>query len=1031
MEPVRPKPLDMRQTPTPSFAMRTSTSRAIAARLAASLPFIAPLLALLLAFLAFAGGADAQEAGTVAGTVVKAGTLTPVEGAQVQVQGTSLGAMTDASGRFRIAGVSGDQVTLQVRRLSFEPATQLARVGDLAVRVVLSEVSIELNEVVVTGVAGAEQRRTIGNAVATIDASAELQRSAAPDLGTLLQARAPGVIVAPGTGRVGSGPTIWIRGRSTLSLSNEPLIYIDGVRANNAVNQGPCHAAASCGLASQNALVASRLNDISPEDIERIEIIKGPAAATIYGTEAANGVIQIITKKGTPGTTRWTARVEQKAVWFQDPEGRIPTNYFRDSTGQIVAWNPIQQEKDRGTPIFHTGHSQGYHLSLSGGRERLAFYLSGTYNDDEGIEPNNYGQSFSSHASVNVSPSEKLDIGSSLHYTRSTAHLGADGGLSSMLGISIGHPLLFPATRGFVFAPPEVPQQLYDNAQDINRFIGGLTVNHRPISWWAHRLTVGLDYTADDSRGLERYASSPEMRAWVAGVGGPSAANGRITQNLRNNSYITGDYSGTATFNLTPAISSASSIGGQFVRKQLKSSGLSGLEFPTPGVETVSGTTTPGTPTQSLIVNTTAGIYGQQRFGWNDRLFLTGALRVDNNSAFGDDFDWVTYPKVSASWIISEEPFWSGLTGVVNTLKLRSAYGQSGQQPNTFAALRTFSNAPRGNSTAGITPDALGNPDLKPERASELEVGFEAGLFDRVSLDFTYYTRRTKDAILTQNLAPSGGWAGDQAINVGETTNRGIELQARVQALELENVSWEIAGNVSTNRDRVEDIGNLSPGTGLWRNAEGYPIQGFWTKRVASATRNPDHTIVAASIRCVAGPGVRPDSVLPCAQALPIFVGRSTPNVSGAISNSVTLWNRLTLYGLVDFKRGHKLLNSNDANRCSFGVCDARFFPERFSTEYLASIAQSSVTAGVLDPFIQDASFVKLREISATYELPGRLLTRMNVAGASVTVAGRNLATWTDYNGIDPDVRYQGNFAQDQGMTPALTQFVASLNVRF
>jgi TonB-linked SusC/RagA family outer membrane protein len=1029
MEPVQPKSLDMRHTPTPSLAMRTSTSRAIAARLAASLPYLAPLLALLLALLAFAGDADAQGAASIAGTVVKAGTLTPVEGAQVQVQGTTLGAATDAAGRFRITGLSGDQVTLEVRRLSFQPTTQVARVGDLAVRIVLTEAAVELDQVVVTGTGIGERRRSLGNTVATIDAAQELERSAAPNLATLLQSRAPGVIIAPNSGRVGSGPTIWIRGRSSLSLSNEPIVYIDGIRVNNAANQG----AVASTLGAQNGQVASRLNDIAPEDIQDIEIIKGPAAATIYGTEAANGVIQIITKKGAAGPARWTVRTEQGAQWFRDPEGRITTNYARNTAGEIVPWNPIQQEKDRGTPVFSTGHTQSYHLALSGGREQLRYYLSGTFNDDEGIEPNNFGKTFSAHANVNAAASDKIDVGASLHFARSNVHLGADGGVSPLLGMSIGHPLVFPNNRGFGFAPPEVPQQLYDNAQDINRFTGGTTVSHRPASWFAHRLTLGLDYTSDDSRALERYAP-PELRPFVAALGGPAAADGRITQTLRNHSYITGDYSGTATFAITPTLSSATSIGGQWVRKQLKNSTLSGQRFPAPGVETVSGTTVAGTPTQELIVNTTMGMYGQQQLGWNDRLFLTAGVRVDNNSAFGEDLDWVTYPKVSAAWVISEESFWSGLSNVVNTLKLRTAYGQSGQQPNSFVALRTVVNAPRANGLPGVTPGSLGNPDLKPERGTEWEAGFEAALFDRLSLDFTYYTKRTKDAILTRQLAPSGGFAGDQTVNIGETSNSGIELQAQFRAITLERFAWEIGGNISTNKDRIEDMGGVPSGAALFRNVEGYPILGFWTKRIASATRDPA-THAVSNILCVAGPsGGAP---VPCAQALPIFVGTQTPKVLGNVTNTFSIGQRLTLYGMVDFKRGHRMLNSNVANACAFGVCEARHFPERFSTEYLAGIAPSSTTAGVLDQFIQDASFVKLREISATYRLPEQWVSRAGIATATLTVAGRNLATWTDFTGPDPEVRYtgipptQGSVAQDQALLPALTQFVVSLNLGF
>jgi TonB-linked SusC/RagA family outer membrane protein len=965
--------------------------------------------------------------GVVTGRVIDVRTSAPVAGASVEVDGSRIATATGDDGRYRLTNVPAGQRVIIVRRLGYAASRQSVTVTDdqqTTADFSLQAAAIALDQVVVTGTAGGEQRRSIGNSVATIDASQELERSAAPNLGTLLQSRAAGVIVTPNTGRVGAGPTIQIRGRSSLSLSSEPIVYVDGVRVNNATGQGPSGAnAASFG--AQNSQVASRLNDINPDDIETIEIIKGPAAATIYGTEAANGVIQIITKRGRSGGNQWTAKTEQGAVWFRDAEGRIPVNYQRDPAGAIVAWNPIKQEEDRGTPIFRTGRTQSYTAALSGGREQSTYYASGTYNDDEGIEPNNSGTMFSGRGNLSVIASSKIDIQTSLGYFRATNHLGADNGLSAMLGAALGHPLQNPASRGFAFAPPEVPQQLYDNAQDINRFTGSATLNHRPIGWFAHRLLVGIDYTSDDSRALEKYAG-PDLRPFfTAGLGGQATADGRIGQTLRNNSFITGDYSGTATFNLTPAISSASSIGGQFVRRQLKSSSLGGIQFPAPGVETVSGTTTKGTPSQSLTVNTTVGGYAQQRFGWNDRLFVTGAVRVDNNSAFGEDFKWVTYPKVSATWVMSEEPFWNW-SGVVDAFKLRAAYGQSGQQPNAFVALRTVTNSPRANGTAGVTPGSLGNPDLKPERGTEVEAGFEAGLFNRLSLDFTFYTRRTKDAILSQQIAPSSGFAGTQTVNIGETSNRGFELQANLNALTLDNFAWDIGANVSTNKDRVEDRGGLSPGTGLTRDAEGYPIGGLWTKTIASATRNPDNTVT--NILCNNGPPTNGPPVA-CAAALATFVGTPTPKVLGAVTNTFTIAKRLSIHTMVDFKRGHKLLNANDANRCALNLCEARFFPESYSTEYLAAIIPANV-ATVQQPFIQDASFVKLREVSATYQLPEAWVRRARVARTSFTLAGRNLATWSDYNGMDPEVRGPAG-PVDQGLLPPLTQFLASLTIAF
>jgi len=962
--------------------------------------------------------------GIVAGRVIDARTSAPVAGAAVEVEGARIAVTTGDDGRYRLMNVPAGQRVIIVRRLGYAASRQTVTVTDdqtTTADFTMQSAAIALDQVVVTGTAGGEQRRSIGNSVATIDVTEELERSAAPNLANLLQARAPGVIVTPNTGRVGAGPTIQIRGRSSLSLSSEPIVYIDGVRVNNAVNQGPTGAGSAFG--AQNSQVASRLNDINPEDIQSIEIIKGPAAATIYGTEASNGVIQIITKRGAGGSAQWTAKTEQGAVWFQDAAGRVATNYARNPAGEIVPWNGVKQEEDRGTPIFTTGRTQSYTVGLSGGRDLVTYYASGTYSDDEGIEPNNSGQLFSGRANLSVAASRTVDLQTSLSYFRATNHLGVDNGLSSMLGLALGHSLANPNNRGFAFAPPEVPQRLYDNAQDINRFTGSGTLSHRPATWLAQRLVVGMDYTSDDSRALERYAP-PDLRPFFGALGGNVTADGRIGQTLRNNSFITADYSGTATFNLSPSLSSASSIGGQFIRKQFKNSNLSGLQFPAPGVETVSGTTTKNTPSQSLTVNTTVGGYFQQRFGWSDRAFVTGAVRVDNNSAFGEDFKWVTYPKVSATWVMSEEPFWK-VGGVVDAFKLRAAYGQSGQQPNAFVALRTVTNAPRANGTPGVTPGSLGNPDLKPERGTELEAGFEAGFFNRLSLDFTYYTRRTKDAILSLQIAPSSGFSGTQTVNIGETSNQGLEMQARLQALTTDNFAWDVGMNVSTNKDRVEDRGGLAPGTGTTRDAEGYPIGGYWTKTIASATRNPDNTVT--NILCNNGPPTNGPPVA-CASALSTFVGTPTPKVLGAVTNTFTIAKRLSIYAMVDFKSGHKLLNANDANRCASNLCEARFFPEKYSTEYLAAIVPANV-ATVLEPFFQDASHVKLREVSANYQIPEAWARRARVNRASLTIAGRNLHTWTDYNGADPEVR--GATGSDQGMVPALTQFLASLTITF
>ena len=971
-----------------------------------------------------------RQLGTIVGRVTDARSREGIPGAAVHIEGGNQGAITGQDGAYRIPNVTPGTYTVAARRIGYTAASsQVTVVADQEVTAnfQLEAAATSLDQVVVTGTAGAEQRRSVGNAVASVSAPEVLAKSASPNLGSLLNARAPGVVVVPNSGRLGAGPNIQIRGRSSLSLDNSPLIYIDGVRVNNAVGTGP----GQNGFGSQNADVGGRLNDISPEDIESIEIIKGPAAATIYGTEAANGVVQIITKKGQTGKPRLSAQVQTGALYFRDPEGRIPTNLVPDpNTGELVAWNGVQAEADRGTPIFTNGQTRLYNLSLSGGLEQFGYYLAGAYQNDLGIEPNNSLRQFSSHANLTVTPGEKVDVGVSLNYVDRSSHLGADVGVSPILGAEMGHPLIFAGARGFFpNFPPEVPQQLYDNFQGINRFTGSGTINHRPTSWFSHRLITGIDYTGQDSRGLERFAP-PELAQFL----GPVVAAGQIFQTLENNTVITGDYSATARASLTSSISSATSVGGQYYRTELNSSSLGGTSFPGPGVETVSATAQQVNSTQSQIINTTIGAYFQEQIGFNDRLFLTGAVRVDNNSAFGDEFKWVTYPKVSASWVASEEPFWN--LDFINTLKLRAAYGESGRQPNAFSALRSYTPVPGPNGTNGVTPGSAGNPELKPERGREVELGFDADLFDRLHLDFTYFNKRTTDEIVSQPVAPSGGFPGDQLANIGEVSNHGIELGATFQALRRDNLAWEITGNIATNKDKIEDLGSLSPIIAPGQNnIAGFPIGGYFAKRVVSADRDPA-TQGAINALCDGGAGQAPVS---CDNAPLLFVGTPTPKVTGSVGNTVTLFKRLRLYALVDFKQGNKLYNAVEELRCTaaigIGYCDVNYHPENYSPVYVAQLDPTKTPTGLNRVFFQDASFVKLREVSASYTLPENWLRRVGVSRAVVTVAGRELHTWTDYSGVDPEVNAlasaSNTLTYDQGVIPPLSQLVATINLTF
>jgi hypothetical protein len=371
----------------------------------------------------------------------------------------------------------------------------------------------------------------------------------------------------------------------------------------------------------------------------------------------------------------------------------------------------------------------------------------------------------------------------------------------------------------------------------------------------------------------------------------------------------------------------------------------------------------------------------------------------------------------------------------VSLLRLRAAYGESGRQPQAFAALRTFTPVQGPGGTTAITPGDIGNPDLKPERGKEWEAGFEGNLFGRVDVDFTYFSKRITDEILSQPVPPSSGFSGSRFVNLGRVDNHGIELQLTGQAWRSRQVDWDVSFNVGTNHDVIKSLGALPGGiasAGQYNRA-GYPIGGIFTKRVVGATR--DANGFAKDVVCYVAEDKLP---VACAQAPFVFIGTPTPKAIGSVGNTVTIGQKLRLYGLVDFKRGHRVFNSIDLFRCTGliappGFCEANYFPERYSPIYLAEIAGNTLAQGIYDRYWESGSFAKLRELSATYTLPATWLR--GVSSASVSLAGRDLHTWTRYTGPDPEVNIvnpaTSSASQDQGVTPPLRRFIATINLVF
>ena len=984
----------------------------------------------------------AQEAGVVAGQVVTEATQRPLPGAQIVVQGQAgKGAMSDADGNFRITGVTGTEVVLNARMIGYKPVTQTVRVGATDVRFAMADRPVELDQIVVTGTAGGQTQRSIGNSVTHIKAEEVTASAAIPSVDGLINGRAPGVVVTPGTGMIGSGANIRIRGMSSFSLSGDPLIYVDGVRVNNETGSGISVQAFGSG-------VVSRMNDFDPSEIESIEILKGPSAATLYGTEAARGVINIITKKGSSEGTRYNFTLKQGANWFMNPEGRVPMNYWRDPTGQIQALNIIKREDDRGTPIFRTGDVQDFSASVSGGAGTLRYFASAGKGKQQGAEPNNFRDQFNARTNLGITPSEKVNIQTSLGYIQSHTALSCEGGCGGATwGAWYSTPENLPENcaadappecawvRGFNSAPPEADRAMQD-WQNINRLTGSFTINYKPIGWLSNRLAIGTDFTQEKNQELLPYLTNDTLRYFWG-----QNADGWKYQNRRDIVFNTYDYNGTARFDLTPKVTSATSFGVQYYQKQFSDITAEGDFFPAPGLETISSAALRPVTSDGYSNNNTLGYYAQQQFGWQNRLFLTAAVRVDNNSSFGKDVKWVTYPKAELSWVLNEEPFFDQhAPGFISTFKLRASYGESGTQPDAFTALRTFSPIPGPNGTAALTPGLIGNPDLGPERGKEFEVGFDAGfLDDRLGLNLTLYDTHTKDAILLRGVAPSTGFGGSsQYVNAGEIMNQGIETMLTAQVLKGSSYGWDLGFNFSANRGKVVELsgGDTTIVSGSIQQRIGYAPFSWFTYVITGADYDAA-TGRAINIMCADGKGGN----TPCynenglAVAPRLYRGRAVPAWEGSVNSNFRFLTNFRLSTMIDFKGGYKKADNNIRIRCQiFTTCLEAIETEKTDPKLLAQYQSS----GTLRDFMYtDGKFAKLREISLSYDAPSSLAQRIGARGLTLNVAARNLHTWTNYTGLDPENYFVSGGAgggtqfTDQSELPQLTSFIVSAHLSF
>jgi TonB-linked SusC/RagA family outer membrane protein len=905
---------------------------------------------------------------------------------------------------------------------------------------------------VVTTVTGQQRKVELANATSQIAVADKIAELPVSNVGQLLSGRSAGVQVVS-AGATGAGSRIRIRGQSSLSLSNDPVVIIDGVRMTAATGSS------SIGVGGS---APSRLDDLNPEEIENIEVIKGPSAATLYGTEAANGVINITTKRGKAGATRWNFYTENGRItdpnsyplmyygWGTQLTGATAGNRVRCPAISIAAGicradslrvgNAFQI--DSLSPV-DVGGRQQYGLQVSGGTDRVQYFVSGETEVETGIykmpeieirrlaaergtavpssqvRPNALDRnSLRANITAQLASNATLQVSSSFINSRQRLPQNEDNGNGLMVGmlggewredLVDGRGVKLLGWRAF----PMGDILSRTTSQATNRFINSAQLQYSPATWLTTRATVGVDFAARNDIGINLFDQ------------GPLGVNrvGQVTSNRSEINQQTVDIGGTATRQFFPWLNSKTSVGMQYIRNYFALTGATGQSLP-PGATTISAAAVRNA-SESTDEKRTLGYYIEQVFSVNEKLFITAGLRRDAASAFGKDFRAVNYPKVGASWVVSDQGFFPA-TDWISSLRLRATYGASGQIPGTTDALRFFS--PFATTISGqadqpgVSIGALGNANLRPEFSAETEAGFDLTMFGgKSNVEVTYYNKNTTDALIERRVAPSIAGVTSRFENIGNVRNSGLELVYNQKVVSTDQLGVEFVLTGSTNKNELITLGEgVSPIPSGNRNTQlnspGFPLYGLWGRTYTFNDANNDGLLVAGEMTYGAFQ----------------FIGPTYPTRELAFSPTIELLGRkLRISGQVDSKWGMKKLNNTKRHQCQAGIsCQGLYNGAPLEEQAKAVAAAASIFTG----FYEDGSFTRLREMAVSYQMPDRWAKALRASRWNLVLTGRNLGVWTPFTGVDPETTVgnsdtRGN--EEFFSTPPMRYWTFRMNFNF
>jgi TonB-linked SusC/RagA family outer membrane protein len=1071
--------------------------------------------------------AAAQQAATVAGRVMSEGN--PVPSATVSIPELGLGTLTNDAGRYTItvpgARVQGQSVTVTARRVGYRPQSIRVTIsaGTVTQDFELAANPLQLGEVVITGAGTATEVEKLGSVRNAVSAELIVKANEA-NLVQALAGKAPNVNITQSSGDPGAGSSIRIRGIRTLNGSVEPLFVVDGVPVDNSsisttnfnvVDVGGLNLGGQDnGGQLEGTSTPNRISDLNPNDIESVEILKGAAAAAIYGARAANGVVLITTKRGRAGQTRYqlnstysfdevTRLYPLQRSWGQGRFGSPPFPCEGFKATCLRSWGPrlTSQTFDHATEAFRTGHISDNVVSASGGNERTTFFLSTGFNRNEGVlvGPNNWYNRVTARLNASHKLNEDLTIGGNFAYTDARGHLTQRGNNTNGLllglfrtppdfnnkpwlvdGMHRSYNLQNPSPDNFsedrVFNNPFYTLYEELNETQVGRAFGNINGEYLSNAWLRFNYTLGADYAND-----ERLEACPQQCTDVA-------AGGRITEGKVVNYAIDHNLTATARHAFNQNFGGTLTVGQNLSYRSFRTFSVVGRTLIAPKPFNILNTLTRDPPSDYQTQVRGDSYFGQATFDIFNQLFLTAALRRDGSSTFDKDNRYANFPKASAAWTFTN------LYNPMNFLtfgKLRLSYGEAGQEPQPYLTVTTFSGSTLTGQIAqgtGFTPTQSGRGGLytavtkpakvlRPERTKELEGGFDIGfLKDRVDLSATWYKSRSNDVILITPVSPSTGFQFE-AKNAGIIDNAGTEISLNLRPLTRPTYSWEIGLQWGRNVSKVVDIAGaefLLTDNNLVSTVaqKGFPmgvIRGNGWVRCDMSANDAIPGIDLATL-CAGQPrgatyidAINPatgetycstEPGMPCKDDVIRVIADPNPKWTGNVRTSFR-YKKATISGLLDIKNGGQIVNGTRGALYSYGThkdtenratCTAQpdgsvvcvgnehafgepgFYPGAvvgpgagmripigenwYRTSNLAACPFTTID----EPCVESIGYVKLRELSVTYTFDQPWVGRtLGVTSFDLRVSGRNLKTWTDYTGLDPELGVGGNINRVNG----------------